>query len=377
MTKIAIALAGLLSLGLPSLAHSQDKNTILIGAAAPLSGPQAIFGKGLTNGMQLYFDQLNAAGGLPGGHKIELVTADDRADPREGVLVAQKFCDNDQILAVLAHFNSGITIPSLDVYGGCSLPQVTVSSNPKVTQLGFQHVFRAANDDYAQAQLSASYAIETLKEKKAAIIQDKQAFGEGVAKIFSDKFKALGGEVTSVSGVNSTDVDFGPVITSLKAENQDMVYVGAVMPQLALIVRQMREQGIKASYFVPDGGYTPDFFAQAGKDNAEGALVTFQVPPYDSKPELIAFAKAYKDRFGKEPDTYDAYGYLSAWIVGETLKKMPEGEVNRENLIKALHGTNLKGSLLGIDVAFTDNGDLKNGLAFLYQATDGKFKLIK
>lgn len=377
MKKVVIAVAGLAIISGATSASGQDASTFHIGAAAPLSGPQAIFGQGLTNGMQLYFDQLNAAGGLPGGHKVELVKADDRADPREGVLVAQKFCDDGQMIGVLAHFNSGVTIPSLDVYGGCSMPQVTVSSNPQVTQLGFGHVFRAANDDYAQAQLSASYAIGTLKENRAAIIQDKQAFGEGVAKIFEDKFKALGGEVTSVSGVNSTDVDFGPVITSLKAENPDMVYVGAVMPQLALIVRQMREQGIKASYFVPDGGFTPDLFAQAGKDNAEGALITFQVPPYDSKPELVAFAKAYREKFGKEPDTYDAYGYLAAWIVGETLKGMPKADVNRENLIKALHATNLKNSLLGIDVAFTENGDLKGGLAFLYKATNGQFKLVK
>lgn len=376
MRTIAAALvAGLLIYGAP--AAQSAENVIHIGAAAPLSGPQASFGQGLTNGMRLYFEQLNAAGGLPGGAKIDLVAADDKADPREGVLVAQKFCDDKQMLAVLGHFNSGVTIPTLDVYGPCGLAQVTVSSDPQVTNLGYKHVFRPNDDDYGQAQLSASYAAETLKAKKAVIIHDKQAFGQGVAKIFADKFKELGGTVTSVSGINYTDVDFGPVITNVKRENPDVVYVGAVMPQLALILRQMREQGMHTAYFAPDGAFTPDFFAQAGQKNAEGALITFEVPPYNSSPELIAFAKAYKARFGQDPGAYDAYGYLSAWLVGETLRTLPTASLNRESLVKALHAADLHKSLLGIDVSFNDKGELRGGLAFLYRATNGAFKLVQ
>lgn len=376
MLRLPAALVTSLMLFAATAAQSAD-TVLRTGAAAPLSGPQASFGQGLVNGMRLYVDQLNAGGGLPGGVKVELDASDDKADPREGVLVAQKFCDDTSVLAVLGHFNSGVTIPTLDVYGSCGMPQVTISSNPKVTNLGSTQVFRVIDDDYSQAEMSATYGFDTLRAKTAAVIDDKQVFGQGVAKIFSDKFKKLGGQISSSSGVNATDVDFGPLITKLKSENPDIVYVGAVMPQLALILRQMREQGLHATYMMPDGGYTEDFFAQAQKANADGALVTIDVPPYDSTAELAAFAKAYKTRFGEEPGAYSAHGYLSAWVVGESLKALPAADRKRESLTKELHTITLKKSVLGIDVSFNEKGEIRGGSTFLYKAVDGKFQLVR
>src|SRR5215208_3984424 len=189
-----------------------------IGTAGPLANAQALFGNTWQNGMQLAINEVNSAGGV-NGQKIELVREDDQGDPKQGTLVAQKFCDDDSIVAVVANFNSGVTIPSSDVYHRCGMPQVTNSSNPKVTAAGYTNLFRPIANDFMQGGAPATYALQTLGAKKAAIVHDKQAFGEGVATVFRTTFEKGGGSITSYSGVTATDVDFSAIITQLKTEN--------------------------------------------------------------------------------------------------------------------------------------------------------------
>src|SRR3954462_4140896 len=140
-----------------------------IGTAGPLSNAEALFGNTWQNGMQLAIDELNAAGGI-NGERLELVREDDQGDPKQGTLVAQKFCDDESILAVVANFNSGVTIPSSDVYHRCGMPQVTNSSNPKVTEAGYDNLFRPIANDFMQGGAPATYALESLGAKKAAIV---------------------------------------------------------------------------------------------------------------------------------------------------------------------------------------------------------------
>jgi branched-chain amino acid transport system substrate-binding protein len=354
----AIAVAG------PALADMR------IGTAGPLSNAEALFGKTWQNGMQLAVDEANAAGGI-NGEKLVLVREDDQGDPKQGTLVAQKFCDDSSILAVIANFNSGVTIPSSDVYNRCGLAQVTNSSNPKITEAGYQNLFRPIANDFMQGGAPADYALKELGAKTAAIVQDKQAFGDGVATVFKTTFEKGGGKVLSYSGVSATDVDFSAVITALKTQNPDVIYYGGTMPGVGLFLKQLRQLGVNSTFFAADPAFLPDFITTAGA-GGEGAIVSFQAPPYDSSPKLKKFADDYKKAFNEDPGPYSAYGYNEISVVIEAMKRAGK-DVSRDSIVKELHNTDFDG-LMG-PVAFDDKGELKQPSLFLYKVDGGKFVL--
>jgi branched-chain amino acid transport system substrate-binding protein len=360
-----------LLLAVPGASYAAGPD-IVIGSAGPLNNAEALFGTTWMNGMDLAIQQANAAGGI-GGQKLVLQREDDGGDPKQGTLVAQKQCDNTAMLAVIANFNSGVTIPSSDVYHRCGMPQVTNSSNPKITKAGYANLFRPIANDLAQGAAPADYALKTLKAKKAAIVHDKQAFGQGVAEVFQDVFKRDGGTITSFSGVAQTDVDFSALLTTIKGENPDVIYFGGVMPAVGLFVKQAREFGIKATVFGADSAFTPDFIAGAGPENAEGAIVSFQAPPYDSSPQLQEFAKTYKAAFKEDPGPYSAYGYMEAQAIINGMKAAQP--LNRETIVHAVAKSDFD-SLVG-HVSFLPNGDLKQPFIFLYTVKNGKFELLK
>ena len=346
---------------------------IVIGSAGPLTNAEALFGSTWMNGMELAIRDANAGGGVA-GQKLSLQRDDDGGDPKQGTLVAQKQCDNASILAVIANFNSGVTIPSSDVYHRCGMPQVTNSSNPKITQAGYANLFRPIANDLAQGALPADYALKSLGAKRAAIVHDKQAFGQGVAEVFQDTFKKGGGTVTSFNGVAQTDVDFSALLTTLKNQNPDVIYFGGVMPAIGLFVKQAREFGVRAKIFGADSAFTPDFIAGAGPENAEGSIVSFQAPPYDSSPQLQQFAKAYKDAFKEDPGPYSGYGYMEVQVIVAAMKGAAQ-PLKRETIVPAIAKSEVD-TILG-HVAFHPNGELKQPFVFLYTVKNGKFELIK
>jgi len=360
-------LAATMLLALAGAGHAQT----VIGTAGPTSNAEALFGTTWMNGMELAVRQANAAGGV-GGQQLRVAREDDGGDPRQGVLVAQKQCDDKAIVAVIANFNSGVTIPTSDVYHRCEMPQVTNSSNPRVTKAGYKTLFRPIANDLAQGAAPAEYAIGTLKAKSAAVVHDKQAFGQGVAEVFRDSFTKGGGTVASFSGVAATDVDFSALLTSMRRANPDVIYFGGTMPAVGLFVKQARELGLKATIFAADSAFTPDFIAGAGAAS-EGAVVSFQAPPYDSSPELKAFAASYKSAFNEEPGPYSAYGFMEANVVIAGLKAAGASPT-RAAVGAALAKTNLD-TLIG-HVAFTPDGELQQALVFLYQVKGGKFDLL-
>jgi branched-chain amino acid transport system substrate-binding protein len=370
MKRLALASFGLLCLAATALTPAARADEVTVASAGPLSGPQAVFGVSWQNGMKLYFDEVNKAGGAA-GHTFKLVQLDDKADPREGTLVAQKACENDKVLALLGHLNSGVTLATMPIYSDCGMPMLEFGSNPRITQQGFKNVFQVVANDFSQGKLPAQYIHDTLHLGTAAIVNDKQAFGQGVSEIFAKSFAEAGGKVLSTSFVNPTDVDFTALITQLKAQKPDVIYLGAVMPQLSLFAKQMHEQGLTAKLFVPDGGYTDDFITQAGTDAAEGAFVTFQAPPYDSSPELTAFAKNYKAAFNEEAGPYSSYGYIMAQIVVDAVKSKP---ATRPGLMDAFRTLDLK-TMLG-PVSFLPTGEIKTAPLFLYRVQKGKFVLV-
>lgn len=353
---------------LPSPAAAQ---TIQIGWGGPLTGDQAFFGKTWLNGAQMAIDEANAKGGVL-GKKLELVPLDDQADPKQATVVAQRHCDNAQVIAVIGHFNSGATLPAVPVYNKCRLLQVTNSSNPKITQMGYDTIFRNIANDNMQGGDPARYAFEKLKSKRSAILHDKQAFGQGVAEVFEKTLRAKGVTITSVNGVTHGDVDFTAVLTKIKAENPDVVYFGGTATDGGLIVKQMRQLGIKAAYMGPDGLYEKAFVEVATPSAAEGALVSFQAPPFDSTPDLKKWSADYKAKFKDEPGPYSPYGYDQGRIVADAIRRA--GKLDRDAVVKAARTTKLS-SILVKSIEFDEKGDVKTPAIFLYKVKDGKFVL--
>lgn len=366
MKRLAAALFGTLL-----FAGSAWAEEITIGMAGPLSGPQAYFGSTWHNGFRLYWDKLNAAGGV-NGITVKYNPQDDKADPREGTLVAQKFCDDESVVIGLVNFNSGVAQSTLPIYDECGLPNMTFGSNPSLTQQGHKFMVRPVANDLAGALLPAEHAAKKLGLKTAVVINDKQVFGQGISEIFAKNFEAAGGKVLETISVTPTDVDFTAVIAKIKPSNPDAIYLGAVMPQLALFAKQMHEQGLKARLFVPDGGYTPDLIEQAGEANAQGVFVAIQVPPMDASPGIIDFAKQYKEKFGEEPGAYSIYGYVQGQILEQVLKDAKG--LTRADLNTALH--NVKVSTVMGDLEFDETGELKKAPSFLYEISGKEFKLV-
>ena len=344
---------------------------ITVGMSAPLSGAQAFFGTTWHNGFKLYVDKLNADGGVD-GTTVAYNQQDDKADPREGTLVAQLFCDDDDVLIGLVNFNSGVAQSTLPIYDDCGLPNMTFGSNPSLTQQGYEYMVRPVANDFAGALLPAKYALEELGAKTAVVVNDKQVFGQGISEIFGKNFVEGGGELLDTLAVAPTDVDFSAILGQIKQMNPDVIYLGAVMPQLSLFARQMHDQGVTATLMVPDGGYTPEYIEQAGAENVEGSTVAVQAPPMDATPEIIAFADQYREAYGEDPGPYSIYGYVQGQILEQVLKTT--SELSREAINEALHDVDVD-TVMG-NLSFDENGDLKVAPSFLYKVEDGKFVLV-
>ncbi len=352
------------------IAGAAHADEVRIGAVAPLSGAQALFGETLQNGMKMYFAEVNAKGGV-NGHTLTLVQGDDKADPREGTLVAQKFCDDEKLVAVLGHLNSGVQLAALPVYTDCAMPEVVLGSNPAITEQGAENIVRPTANDFQQGGLAASYALKTLNLKHAVVVDDKQAFGQGVTRIFRESFSQGGGQVVGNASVNPTDIDFTAVITQLKAKKPDVVYFGAVMPQLALFAKQMKEQGLAAQLIIPDGAFTPDYIKQAGEAAVQNTLISFPIPPADASPELVAFGKNYQAMFGAEPGPYSAYGYIAAQIIAKAVEQAQQPD--RKHILPKLKDTKLD-TLLG-HIEFNKTGDMTIAPMYLYEVQGSEFKM--
>ena len=271
------------------------------------------------------------------------------------------------------HMNSGVTMPALDIYSECGMPLIVPATNPELMRMGFKNAVRPVANDFVQGALPAKYVTEKLGLKSAVLVHDKTVFGQGIAGVFEDNFVAGGGKVSGTFGASPEDVDVSALIASIKLENPDVVYMGAGMPQLALFLKQMREQGLNAQFIGPDIGFTVDFITQASPAFAEGALMTFQLPPYDSSPELKEFSERHQARFGRSPGPYASLGYVNAQVMAAAVENAET--LDREGLLAQLHSVKVD-TLLG-PVAFDENGENTTASMYLYVVKDGKFELVK
>lgn len=345
---------------------------LIIGWSGPTTGDAAVFGIPYLNGIKMATDEWNAKGGV-GGKQVELVVLDDACDPKQASNTAAKLIDTPGLVAAFAHMCSGTTMVGAPLFFKAGIPEITISSNPKITQQGWTNLIRPQPNDNIQGAVMAQVMVQNLGIKKWAVYNDKQAFGQGVSEVFANKVKELGGTVTSTGGVDPKDTDFSPVLTTVATTNPDGFYFGTNFPTAAgLIVKQARQLGYKWQFAGPDGTFDPAMVKAAGNDAIEGFVSSFQVPPYDSTQKLKDFSAAYNKKYGKDPEGYAVYGYDVANMLYSVIQKVG---TDKPAIIKALHEGGYKG-IMSDDYKFDANGDMLEAPLYLYTVHTGKFDLL-
>ena len=309
-----LALALGLGLALVGSAQAQVK----FGVAGPLTGGSAAFGAQLKQGVEQAVEDINAAGGIL-GQKIELEVGDDRGDPKEGVSVANKFAA-DGVKFVIGHFNSGVTIPSSEVLQDNGILAITpAATNPRVTERNMWNIFRVCGRDDQQGGMAGAIIADKYKGKRIAIVHDKTTYGQGLAEETRKVLHAKGIKEVMYEGVNKDDKDFTALVSKLKAANPDLVYWGGLHDTGGIILRQMRDQGLRAPLMGGDGLADDEFAAIAGP-GAEGTLMTFSPDPR-TNPKNKEIVELFRKNRGFEPQAYTLYSYAAMQIVKQAAEE--------------------------------------------------------
>ena len=348
--------------------------TVKIGSASPLTGPQAHIGIDIRNGVQLAIDDANAAGVEIGGRKVklELVVEDDEANPTKAATVAQKLVDS-KVAAVVGHFNSGASIPASKIYSDAGIPQISPgSTNPKYTQQGFKTTFRVVAHDDQQGPTIGRFAVQNLKAKKVAVIDDSTAYGQGLADAFEKTAKSLGAEVVAREHTTDKDTDFKAILTKIKGRAPDLVMFGGIDPQAGPMVKQMGELGIKAKFVGGDGMQTPNFIKLAGPA-AEGAMASVPGLPKEKMPGGAAFLQKYKAKFNQEVELFAPMGYDAVMVLVDSMKRA--GSSDPAKVLPEVAKTSYNG-VIG-PIAFDEKGDIRNGPITIYVVKGGKWEALE
>jgi branched-chain amino acid transport system substrate-binding protein len=308
-----LSLAWLLALvaAVPATAWAQ-KGKIKIAVQAPLSGEQAALGEHIKLGAQLAVEEASKAF-KDLGYELILVPQDDQAKPEVGVANARNMVADPDVLVIVGHFNSGVALPSSEVYKDAMLVMISPANTAtEITDRGYPNVNRVCGRDDVQGPVGARFAAQDLKLKSVYIIQDKTLYGQGVADNFRSEAKKLGMNVLGYEGTEER-ANFSPMIIPLKAKNPALVYFGGIYHQGGLLLKQLREKGVNAKFMGPDGLDSAEMVKIAGA-SAIGSYYTSVAGPPDAYPETAAFAKKFKQRFGKDVESFGMYGYDAAQV---------------------------------------------------------------
>ena len=370
---VASILALALVLPMASIADAQSKGTIKIATQSPLSGGQAALGEGIKLGAQLAIEKFK--GPLEkAGFKVELVPYDDQAKPDVGVANAKNVIADKDIMVVVGHLNSGVAIPSSEVYREANLAMISpANTSPIVTDRGYPNIFRICGRDDVQGVVGSEFAAGTLKAKSVYIIHDKTTYGQGVAEFFKADAEKKGIKVLGYEGTEEKS-NFDPIITPMKARNPDLVYFGGIYEQAAPFFKQAREKGVKSKFMGPDGMDSSDLTKIAGK-TVVGMHYTSVAGPVSVYPKAKQFADEFKKKFGKNPEPFAAQAYDSAVIAIKALEGATKGgkAPTRDAVTAAVRDVRYDG-ITGT-VEFDSKGDPKKALYFVLQvASDDPLK---
>ena len=351
---------------------SAQEQVVKIGHVGPVSGPQAHYGKDNENGARMAVEELNAQGVTIGGKKIkfELQAEDDAADPKQGTAAAQKLCDA-KVAGVVGHLNSGTTIPASKVYNDCGIPHVTgAATNPNLTKPGYKTTFRIIANDNALGAGLAAYASDVAKLKRIAVIDDRTAYGQGVAEVFKKTAASKG--ITIVDEQFTTDkaTDFMAILTAIKSKNPDAIFYGGMDPQAGPMLRQMEQLGMaNVKYFGGDGICTAEVAKlAAGAKTLANVICAEGGASLAKMPGGTAWKAKYDAKYPGQFQVYSPYTYDATMLLVDAMKRANSWDP--KVYIPELQKSNYKG--VTANIAFEPNGELKNPAITLYTYKDGK-----
>jgi len=372
-----IPLVGAIAFAFAGAASAQEQ-IVKIGHVGPISGAIAHLGKDNENGAKMAIEELNTKGVTIGGKKIkfELLAEDDGADPKQGTAAAQKLVDA-KVNGVIGHLNSGTTIPASKIYNEAGIPQISPSAtNPKYTQQGFNTAFRVVANDGQLGGTLGRYAVQILKGKKIAVIDDRTAYGQGVAEEFIKGAKGKGGgvEIVAQQYTNDKATDFNAILTAIKAKNPDVIFFGGMDAVAGPMLRQMKQLGINAKFMGGDGICTEALVNLAGDAIGDDKVVCAEaggVVEADRK-GMEEFKAAYKKKFGTDVQIYAPYVYDAVMTMVDAMKKANSAEPAKYLPVLA----KIKHKGVTGNIEFDAKGDIKDGTLTLYTYKGGKRQLL-
>jgi branched-chain amino acid transport system substrate-binding protein len=365
-----IPLVGAVALALAGSVFAQEE-VVKIGHVGPLTGPNAHIGKDNENGAKMAIDELNAKGTMIGGKKVkfELLGEDDASDPKIGTTVAQKLVDA-HVNGVIGHMNSGTTIPASKIYYDAGIPQISPSAtNPKYTQQGFNTAFRVVANDGQLGGTLGRYAVEKLGAKKIAVIDDRTAYGQGVAAEFSKGAKGAGANIVATQFTNDKATDFSAILTAIKARNPDLVFFGGMDAVGGPMLRQMKQLGLKARFMGGDGLCSNALAKLAGDGLEDDQVVCAEAGgvPDAGKKALEDFKVAYQKKFNQEVVIYAPYVYDALMTMVDAMQQAKSADPKKYlPYLAKIHHKGVTGNIV-----FDAKGDIKDGSLTLYTYKDG------
>jgi branched-chain amino acid transport system substrate-binding protein len=368
--NIVAAAAVALSSG---LAFAQE--VVTIAHVGPTSGAIAHLGKDNENGAKMAIEELNAAGVTIGGKKVtlKLMAEDDAGDPKQGTAVAQKLADA-KVAGVVGHLNSGTTIPASRIYSDAGIPQVSPSAtNPKYTRQGFKTAFRVVADDVALGGTLGRYAVKELKGKTVAVIDDRTAYGQGVAEEFAKAAKAAGADIAAREYTTDKATDFNAILTSIKGKKPDVVFFGGMDAVAGPMLRQMKSLGINAKFMGGDGICSTELVKLAGDAVTDNQVYCAEAGGVEKGSKFAKakedFDKKFKAKFGVDVQVYAPYVYDSVKLMVAAMVKAGSSDPAKylPELAKTTNYEGVTGS-----ISFDEKGDIKNGALTLRTIKGGK-----
>jgi branched-chain amino acid transport system substrate-binding protein len=358
-------------------ATSAQELVVKIGHVAPTSGAIAHLGKDNENGARMAIDELNAKGLMIGGKKakFELLAEDDAGDPKQGTAAAQKLVDS-KVNGVVGHLNSGTSIPASKIYSDAGIPQISPSAtNPKFTRQGFKTTFRVVADDVHLGGTLGKYAVTELKGKSIAVIDDRTAYGQGVADEFEKGVKAAGGTTVGREFTNDKATDFTAILTSLKGKNPDIVFFGGMDAVGGPMLRQMKQLGITAKFMGGDGICSGELPKLAAGTMGDGQVVCAEAGGVEGeqKKAMDDFKVAFKKKFNADVQIYAPYVYDAVMVMADSMAKAGSAEPAKylPELAKVDGYKGVTGT-----ISFDQKGDIKNGALTLFTYKGGNREQI-
>ncbi len=347
ITKVGLAFA--LAVTTAGAASAQAK----FGMGGPITGPSAATGAQMKNGVDQAAEDINKAGGIL-GQKITTSYGDDASDPKQGVSVANNFA-GEGVKFVIGHYNSGVTIPASEVYKENGILEITpASTNPTVTERNMWNIFRVCGRDDQQGQVAGDYILKHFKGKKIAVVHDKKTYGKGLADEMKKTINKGGMKEVLYEGVNTGEKDYSALVSKIKQANPDLIYWGGLYTEGGLIVRQLRDQGVKAPLMGGDG-ITSDEFASVGGPGVEGTLMTYGPDPRN-KPQAKKVVEEFRAK-KFEPEAYTLYSYAGVEIIKQAAEAAKS--LDPKKVADKMHSGMTFHTVLG-DISYDKKGDRTN-----------------